>query len=203
MAASWNRQEVSYCRCSDLRYVHAHCPCCNCNGKAVSRATEYRHWVEANLENSRTAHAQGELHPRNIHSFSEPEITEDYIPAAVDSQSPCANDLPVEHSSNISDAAVTSDELQLQPTDQASSAYQSTFGEDMDSDIAIAVLRAFAITDDMGGSQKSMLQILDFGRDCYCKGNQEMSQSWPNSWSSCTKILKKAGYKEPKTIIFA
>ena len=30
-----------------------HCPCSHCDGKAVSRSTEYRHWVEANAEWSR------------------------------------------------------------------------------------------------------------------------------------------------------
>ena len=73
------------------------------------------------------------------------------------------------------------------------SVYQSTFGEDIDKDIAIAVIRAVAIMDDVRGSQNSMLE---FGRDCYCKANHEMSKNWPNSWSICMKVLKKAGYKE-------
>ena len=40
----WERDDVSYCRCSDLEYTHSHCPCTECNGKAVSRSTEYLHW---------------------------------------------------------------------------------------------------------------------------------------------------------------
>lgn len=43
-----------------------------------------------------------------------------------------------------------------------------------------------------------MLQILEFEQDCYCKGNYEMSKGWPTSWSACMKVLKQAGYKEPK-----
>lgn len=214
MAASWNRQQVSYCRCSELKYVHAHCPCCYCNGKAVSRATEYRHWVEANLENSCTAHAQLDLNPQSNLATESSEFTyaiEDSMSTAIDLESPCTNYSPVEpDSSNINDVAestlstsLNDNELQLQSTDKVSSIYQSTFGEDIDKDIAIAVLRAFAIMDDMGGSQKSMLQILEFGRDCYCKEDHEMSKSWPNSWSACMKVLKKAGYKEPKHITFA
>ena len=27
-----------------MRSVHSHCPCGMCNGSAVSRSTEYRHW---------------------------------------------------------------------------------------------------------------------------------------------------------------
>ena len=43
----WERGDVTSCKCSDLNYCHTHCPCENCNGKAVSRATEYRHWKKA------------------------------------------------------------------------------------------------------------------------------------------------------------
>ena len=45
----WSRDTMASCYCSALRYVHSHCPCHKCNGKAVSRATEYRHWKEANM----------------------------------------------------------------------------------------------------------------------------------------------------------
>ena len=166
MAASWNRQQVSYCRCSELKYVHAHCPCRYCNGKAVSRSMEYRHWVEANLEDSCTAHAQLELDPQSNLATESSELTdtiEGSISTAIDFESPCTNDSPVEHSPSINDAAVSSlndhDELQLQSTDKVSSIYQSTFGEDIDKDIAIAVLRAFAIMDDIGGSQKRNFRI--------------------------------------------
>ena len=184
---SWNRQQVSYCRCSELKYVHAHCPCYNCNGKAVSRATEYRHWVEANLEGSCNAHAQLVLHPQDNNMATESNESTGTIDDSISttfvlaSQSPCTNDsLPAVSSPDISgiDPTVStpniSDELlQLQSTDKTSNICQSTFGEDIENDIAIAVLRAFAITDDIGGLQKNMLQILEFGRDCYCKGNYE------------------------------
>ena len=35
-----------------MSYTHTHCPCFRCNGKAVSRSTEYRHWQGANAEKS-------------------------------------------------------------------------------------------------------------------------------------------------------
>ena len=51
---SWSREQITYCSCNSLSYKHAHCPCSRCNGKAVSRSTEYRHWIEANAELSRS-----------------------------------------------------------------------------------------------------------------------------------------------------
>lgn len=40
---SWSRKTVSYSFCVALPYAHSHCPCERCNGKAVSRYTEYKH----------------------------------------------------------------------------------------------------------------------------------------------------------------
>ena len=39
---------------------HSHCPCDNCNGKAVSRATEYRHWRDATLNSNISVHVDGD-----------------------------------------------------------------------------------------------------------------------------------------------
>ena len=41
----WSRDDISCCSCPDLKSVHTHCPCDSCCGRAVARATEYRHWV--------------------------------------------------------------------------------------------------------------------------------------------------------------
>ena len=48
----WSRTDVPYiyCVCPSLPYKHAHCPCELCRGKAVSRATEFRHWSAAKRE---------------------------------------------------------------------------------------------------------------------------------------------------------
>ena len=38
---------MTSCTCPSLKYTHVHCPCERCEGKAVSRAVEYRHWTAA------------------------------------------------------------------------------------------------------------------------------------------------------------
>ena len=50
MSRFWTREQITYCNCDALQYTHTHCPCFRCNGKAVSRSTEYRHWQGANAE---------------------------------------------------------------------------------------------------------------------------------------------------------
>ena len=64
--------------------------------------------------------------------------------------------------------------LQQQP-DHEPSNIPNTFGKD--SDIVTAVLRAFAMVDNMRESKKSMLQILECGRDCCCKGDSVLSKN--------------------------
>ena len=46
---AWSQKDVSTCTCEELAYRHSHCPCQNCNGKAVSSSTEYSHWERNNL----------------------------------------------------------------------------------------------------------------------------------------------------------
>ena len=52
MSRFWTREQITYCNCDALCYTHTHCPCFRCDGKAVSRSTEYRHWQGANAERS-------------------------------------------------------------------------------------------------------------------------------------------------------
>ena len=47
-AARGGEKDAVNCSCSELNYVHKHCPCRICCGKAVSKRTERRHWESAN-----------------------------------------------------------------------------------------------------------------------------------------------------------
>jgi len=75
----------------------------------------------------------------------------------------------------------------------------SVFGQDVNRDIVVSILRAFEILEEINGSQNSFLNVLKFGRDLYCKNNQSLLRRWPTTWSACMNILKEAGYKEPTT----
>ena len=46
---SWSRDEISSCSCAEKSYRHVRCPCLRCKGKATSRSTEMRHWLEDGL----------------------------------------------------------------------------------------------------------------------------------------------------------
>lgn len=75
---------------------------------------------------------------------------------------------------------------------------------DVKKEVAIAVLKAFQLLEEMNGSHKNLLDILAFGRDLYCKGAcADVSSSsfklWPTTWSASINILKEFGYKEPRS----
>ena len=49
----WNRCDVHVCDCDEFRSTrgavnrkHVHCPCLGCQGKAVARTVEYRHYQQ-------------------------------------------------------------------------------------------------------------------------------------------------------------
>ena len=52
---------MPYCFCAALSYAHAHCPCERCNGKAVSRSTEYSHWKDSKVIANATLRTQNEV----------------------------------------------------------------------------------------------------------------------------------------------
>ena len=84
----------------------------------------------------------------------------------------CSTDTGDGCSETIANATVLSDEATLR------------FGLNIE-DIVIAVLRALKISDTMCGSQMDFMQILEYGRDLYCKGDSEMLATQ----TQATKIL--------------
>uniref|UniRef100_A0A1X7U041 Uncharacterized protein n=1 Tax=Amphimedon queenslandica TaxID=400682 RepID=A0A1X7U041_AMPQE len=71
--------------------------------------------------------------------------------------------------------------------------------EMVNKDIIAAVLKAFELADKMCGSQKDLINIVNYGRDLYCKGDTALLSRWPTSYSACMNLLKKAGYNDPVT----
>ena len=77
--------------------------------------------------------------------------------------------------------------------------FSPLFGQNVESHVVVAVIRAITLCDNMSGSQKDFLSILEYGRDLYYKGDNNLLSKWPTSMAACIQILKKAGYKEPHT----
>ena len=205
----WNRDMVAYCSCSALRYAHTHCPCHNCNDKAVPRSTEYHHWREMKLAYRSTTHAQ--MEDMNVEATNPISIDSSALASASIDSPPSTTDtaLAEENTRHSDDNNIsgTMDISQLytvcsQTRSEISNQDELCASKNLEDDILKAVLIAFELMDETNASQKSFMNILNYGRDLYCKaseGNEEITKQWPKSWSACMAILKENGYKEPST----
>ena len=185
---TWRRDDVPYCKCPTLSYTHAHCPCDNCKGKAVSRSTEFRHWEDAQLAISTSA--------------STSTVTDD-------PQSPDGSDLPTPDVSEIRTATndepdsptVATTEAPI-PDAQDATCSQMCFNptsssSGVQSDVAQAVIKAMELNEEVKGSQKSFLNILQFGKELYCKGDTLLEEQWPKTWHASIQLLQRYGYSDP------
>ena len=66
----------------------------------------------------------------------------------------------------------------------------------MKNDVIDAVLKALELADEVNASQQHFLQILQYGKELYYKGNSGFENLWPQSWQSAIKILEDQGYKD-------
>ena len=104
--------------------------------------------------------------------------------------------------SGIVDISQLSSTVCSQTRSEISNQDELCASKNLEDDILKAILRAFGLMDETNVSQKSFMNILNYGKDLYCeasKGNEEITKQWPKSWSACMAILKENGYKEPST----
>ena len=61
-----------------------------------------------------------------------------------------------------------------------------------------AVLKVFQLAEEMDASQQNFLQILQYGKEQYCKGTAgaRFEYLWPQSWQSAIKMLEDQGYQD-------
>ena len=112
-----------------------------------------------------------------------------------------------DHMMDTSDVPVPVDnsELELEESNNASTSESNSRNDDtdmdscshIDRDVVLAVLRAFSLAEDMGASQKNLMEIVSFGRDLYCKGDIDKMNRWPKNYAACVQVLRNAGYRDP------
>ncbi len=68
-------------------------------------------------------------------------------------------------------------------------------------EIVAAILEALNLVDQMDGSHKDFIDVLEFAEKLYSRnydGEDTMKTKWPKSWRETEIILKKCGYSDPK-----
>ena len=64
----WNHCDIVSCSCPSSYSAHVHCPCQKCNGRAVSRSTEYRHWNDTIILMGQTIDRHVQAHHQTTES---------------------------------------------------------------------------------------------------------------------------------------
>ena len=198
----WERGDVTSCNCFALSYCHTHCPCEDCNGRAVSRATEYRHWkkaseaflsVEQDIEQCDMACGDGNGDNEEQHNN---ELDIDKTSTGVVE---CESETSTKHSlspvSGVHQSSNTDcDNLQI------GCEHNTCARVDVKQEVIKAVLNAMSLNEEVNGSQRNFMSILDYGKNLYCNGANDSSlkEYWPTSWQSSMQLLKDNGYKDPK-----
>ena len=200
----WERGDVTYCKCSSLSYCHTHCPCEDCEGKAISRATEYRYWKKARtiflsenrggndacIEQIESTHGDGtndtEERKNDVLYVDEIETDTSIKAVAQNRSSPERSPTPVDD----------------QQIDAPAPLLDSSTASDIKQVVIQAVLNAMSLNDEVNGSQQNFMSILEYGKNLSCKGanNFSLKEYWPSSWQSSVRLLKDNGYKDPKEL---
>ena len=210
----WERGDVTSCKYSALTYCHTHFPCEDCNDRAVSRATEYRHWKKASevflsvninvnddIEQSDMIYGDGngtgdaEEQSTNELDIDETDVVEcGSKPSPEHSPSPGSGAADNPQSSNTD-----CDNLQMS-NPECKQVLNTGAGVDVKQEVIKAVLNAMSLNEEVNGSQRNFMSILDYGKKLYCNGANDPSlkEYWPSSWQSSIQLLKDNGYKDPK-----
>lgn len=187
----WNRYDVPSCNCPSLRYTHTHCLCEKCQGKAVSRATEYRHWtaVKRYLEFEVSASAPDTSSPTHSKPLAF-EADEEVEPADESNTATVAEvdlelataELTLEPTDDIAEQqqilgnACTSTNSASTSTSTCTSTCTSTtltsLRSTARSDMVGSLIEVFHLADEMNASQQNVVELLKFARRTYTRGFQ-------------------------------
>lgn len=67
-------------------------------------------------------------------------------------------------------------------------------------EILCAILRSLMLVDQMNGSQRDILEAIEFAKGLYCHKDSNLSKLWPKNWKELEKLLKENGYEDPKEL---
>ena len=65
-------------------------------------------------------------------------------------------------------------------------------------EVVLCILKGLMLADEMKSSVKNMEGLLKYAKDLYCKGDHNLEKYWPSNWRETEKILRDAGYEDPK-----
>ena len=196
---SWDRVDIVACSCPEKTYLHVHCPCEQCEGKATSRKVELEHWKRSQLLRAKRVKQDENLHESDTTFGNQEQETpqESNLDLSEEERYFSVDNDTAESLEEISDSINSSNKNDLDEHDDIPT-------NCLDKTIVKAVVKAMQIMENTKASQNSFQDILDFGKELFCEGLGEecdmdfVNSVWPSSWEEAQVVLRREGYENPK-----
>ena len=198
---------MSSCSCSDKFYRHVHCPCLRCKGKATTRSTEMRHWLEDGLC---VPHGSGTFDydaESSDQSDMEPTIM-DIEDEEIDPERPGiiihGEDQDVVAEPEVIDTDSPDGNAHSSTPDSSCRRKEDENGNPLRKIVVKAVLDAMNIMEGSGASIKTFQDILDYGKTMLFTSIGDdidvdiLSALWPKNWNAAQLLLKEEGFSDTK-----
>lgn len=200
---TWSRSEISSCNCDAKSYRHVHCPCSTCNGRAVDRRSELRHWNEACVVAKQANMVADDICARGQEdldlsiSSSEENISDDLMEQDFDQMDEQSSNYFFKGESGILDDSMSSETSNSSNSDQTINPMREL--------VVKSVLDALRIAKDSGSSIKTFEEILEYGKkllltsiDSKNVDREIILTLWPKNWIKVQTLLKEEGYEDAK-----
>lgn len=195
----WSRDEISSCNCDEKPFIHVHCKCWNCQGRAVHRSTELRHWrgvcISSTCTFGNTSRSLPQEEQESVCGAEDMDIQQENdewneLPSVVGTVPNCPS-----RSDSLDSNSCTAEPVTVT---------QEEITNPLKKIVVKAVLNAMAIMEDSGVSIKTFEDILDNGKTMLLTSVEEdfdvdiLSALWPKKWSEVQTLLKEEGFEDVK-----
>ena len=189
--------QICLCSCEDDSSEHVHYGCDDCKGKAVSRATAFRHRTrQVQLS------AYGSLEATTVSSQETRDISQQQEQNGLDIDTSSGEDLNLVDEVMFDESAGVSDVLD-------SGTYEDSEMRDLPEDeadstklppdkIMDAILDALELHLELKLSNIGFDDILDWGKTLFAMGYSEHVHLWPKCRKDADQLLHSVGYRDVK-----
>ena len=211
---------MSCCTCPSLNFRHVHCPCELCEGRAVCRATEYRHWAAATESSSARQRFEIDYRERSPTLAPQVELAHtnstdrDYDQSQVatttsTSSSAAVELLQTDHRPTDASASATTCSPDP-PTGPGSSSSITANSPDPKDDVVWSVMEVMQLVDETNASEQKFADLLHLSKESYRRGIESQStgsiniseyldgMQWPDTYREAMKLIEDVGYRSPK-----
>lgn len=193
--------EICLCTCDDDHFgaqsEHVHCGCDECAGKAVSRATAFRHRARQFHVSSCSITSGATI---SLDSSEEQGILQEQsgmeLEASSGEDQHLVDQVMLDESEGFSDVhdSITREERELTDLYKDEPVSIKVLNEK----IVDSILDALELQLELKLSNIGFDHILDWGKKIFAMGFSEHIHMWPKCWKDAEQLLHSVGYRDAK-----